>query len=88
MLYGKHDKARIVSSILYIHTYFLRLIRLIGVCIEPNTTAVSNPVYIVMEKMTRGTLQQYIKTNEKSLTKTQLCRMCTDVCKVCDTYIP
>ena len=51
-------------------------------CVEPNEQTVSNPVYIVIEHMPGGTLVQYLKNKGASIKKTQLCRMCIDICKV------
>lgn len=49
---------------------------------DPSPKEAGNPLYIITEHMQIGVLLQFLKEKGSSLNKKQLCRMCTDVCKV------
>ena len=60
--------------------------RLVGVCAHPNPNYVNNPLYLIMEHAPGGVLRHYLQDQEFIITTNQICRMCTDACKVCNCY--
>ena len=61
----------------------IHYLSLIGVCVDPNPNVPHRPVYIITEHMPGGILLHYLQSKGNSGKKSQLCRMCIDVAKVC-----
>ena len=56
--------------------------RLVGACVQPNPNFVNNPLYLIMEYAPGGVFRHYLQDQEFLVTTNQICRMCTDACKV------